>query len=175
MYTLNWLRQLHRITHQHDVARGRAGGHDVGQRHLARLVDEQIIELLVVLGSRKQPSSAAHQRVVAEALILVVITLPRSPDRSGPSPFEIFLMAFSSTPASRARFATAISRLSIALCEFEVTATRLPHADQRQNRVRADIGLARPRRSLDRQRAVVELSHSIDCRLHDIGVFRNQW
>src|SRR5262245_17671940 len=38
-----------------------------------------------------------------------------------------------------------------------------------------DVGLARPRWALDWQRGVVELLHSIDRRLHDIGVFRNQW
>ena len=44
--------------------------------NLARLVGEQIVELLVVLGARKQPGSAAHQRVGAprRASSLSVVT-----------------------------------------------------------------------------------------------------
>ena len=55
MNALRHVRQLLRIAEQHDVARARAHRHGIGQRHLAGLVDEQVVELALHLLAREQP------------------------------------------------------------------------------------------------------------------------
>ena len=44
------LLQLLRVAEQDQVARGAGAGQDVGQGHLAGLVDEEIVERLLALG-----------------------------------------------------------------------------------------------------------------------------
>ena len=58
---LDRLAQLHLVAQQHDVLRARADGGEVGHGHLAGLVHEQVVELLVGAGVGEQPRGAAHQ------------------------------------------------------------------------------------------------------------------
>src|SRR3546814_6087990 len=63
--SLNRLRQLHLIAHQHDVASGHAHGDDVGEANLSCLVHEEIVERLIVLRPREQPGGARHELMPA--------------------------------------------------------------------------------------------------------------
>jgi hypothetical protein len=47
------------VAEQHEVARGAGEGEDLGERHLAGFVDEQVVELLGGIVAGPQPSGAA--------------------------------------------------------------------------------------------------------------------
>ncbi len=133
---------------------------DIRQRELAGLVDEEDVDGARRTRCRAQshavppttstvpppsaPSAASCRRVVDEPVHLrplVVVAL---------WPMRIV------SPASRAAFATASSRLPMTLCDWAVTPTRFPVADEREDHPRRGPGLAGPRRTLDGERAAVE-------------------
>ena len=64
------LRELLRVAEEHEVASGRAHGERVGERELARFVDEQIVERAVELRARKEPGGPRHEAgVVIEDVV----------------------------------------------------------------------------------------------------------
>ena len=73
MRALDRLAQLHLVAQQHDVLRAGADGGEVGHGHLAGLVHEQVVELLVGAGVGEQPRGAAHQLPVRVQRALGVV------------------------------------------------------------------------------------------------------
>ena len=61
MRALRGLSQLVRVSQQDDVSRARRRGDHIRQRHLAGLVNEEIIEAAFNLRSREQPRRPGHQ------------------------------------------------------------------------------------------------------------------
>ncbi|ATR19470.1 hypothetical protein CTJ15_03670 (plasmid) [Roseomonas sp. FDAARGOS_362] len=72
------LAELHLVAHQHDAARGRARGHEIGQRHLPGLVHEQQVDQpLVVLPANSQAVPAISWKSAGTALSkMSVIMVP---------------------------------------------------------------------------------------------------
>src|SRR5262245_7451714 len=73
MGTLDRLRKLHGVADENNVARSSAGRDDIGERNLTCLVDEQIVELLIVLGASKKPGGPGHERTSGQAGIIIVL------------------------------------------------------------------------------------------------------
>ena len=58
---LDRLAELHVVAQENEVARGSAHRHEIGERDLARLVDEDVVEPLVEPGIGKQPCGTGHE------------------------------------------------------------------------------------------------------------------
>jgi len=65
MTALERLRKLHLVANQDDVPRTNTHGDGVGKRDLSRLIDEQVIELLIEFLSGEEPSGPGDQIVSA--------------------------------------------------------------------------------------------------------------
>jgi hypothetical protein len=61
MRSLRHLRELERVAEQHERPRRRPQRQRIGKRDLARLVDEQVVKLLVELRPREEPGGAGEQ------------------------------------------------------------------------------------------------------------------
>src|SRR4051812_23494793 len=61
MHTLDWLPELHLVTHQDDVAGGGSYRHQVGQGYLPGLIDKEEIEGSLPFLPRKEPGRPRHQ------------------------------------------------------------------------------------------------------------------
>ena len=61
MDALRHLRELHRVAEQDERPRARAERERVGERGLARLVDEEVVERPVELLAREQPGGAGEE------------------------------------------------------------------------------------------------------------------
>ena len=72
MGALDWLGELHGITNKDHILRGGADGDDIGKRDLSRLVDQEIVELLIVLRARKEPGGPGNQRIGRQPRIIIV-------------------------------------------------------------------------------------------------------
>jgi len=72
MGTLDRLGELHGITNKDNILRGGADGDDIGKRDLSRLVDQEIVELLIVLRARKEPGGPGDQRIGRQPRIIIV-------------------------------------------------------------------------------------------------------
>src|SRR3546814_11056933 len=55
MRPLDWLRELHLVADQHDVARGHAHCDNICETDLPCFVDKEVVESPVVLGAGEQP------------------------------------------------------------------------------------------------------------------------
>jgi len=64
MRTLHGLFKLHLVTQENQVFSAPGHGHGIGQRHLARLINEQKIENTLPLGPAKKPGRTAHNTTV---------------------------------------------------------------------------------------------------------------
>jgi hypothetical protein len=58
------LRELLRVAEDDRVSRGRGGGESVGQTHLAGLVDDEDVELLIVFWRRERPDGSGEESEV---------------------------------------------------------------------------------------------------------------
>ena len=78
---LDHLVELLRVADEHEVPRGRAHRERVGERDLAGLVDEEVVERAVVLGAREEPGGAGGE-VAVGARDRVVDVLDDAPSSS---------------------------------------------------------------------------------------------
>ena len=152
------LGELHLVADQDEVARRQADGDRVGERDLAGLVDEQVVEPAGQLLAAEEPGGAADE------------TARPSPSTSGTSSFSSAATMPCSTrgssssspdlvePAGDAGGApapptTARMAFMITLWLCAVTPTRLPRREQLDDHRGRGVGLARARRALDAERA----------------------
>ena len=63
MAPLQRLRKLHLVAHQDHILRTHTHCDPVGERNLSRLIDEQVIKLLVQFLSREEPSGSCNEIV----------------------------------------------------------------------------------------------------------------
>ena len=128
---LQHLAELLRVADEHEVARRGAHRERVGERDLAGLVDEQVVELAVVLAVGEEPGRAAEQvAVVAVGVVEDVL----DPVARVPRLRAVALAFFSPrnvTPSSAAPSTTSSSSLWIARWLVEATPTRLPASTSR--------------------------------------------
>ena len=133
----------------------------VGERDLAGLVDDQVVERLVhaprCANSQAVPatsctSSGGREVVVVVGALDEVAARTPTPRR----PRSTSSARGSRSPRRAATRSTSSSRLWIALWLFAVTPTRLPAREQVDDQVRAGVGLAGAGRALDEEVAVVE-------------------
>lgn len=61
MHALNRLSELHLVAEEHDILGSRGHRDEVGQRNLTRLVDEEVVELVLQLGRGEEPSGACDK------------------------------------------------------------------------------------------------------------------
>ncbi len=81
MRRLRHLRQLQRVAEQDQVARSRPGGDGVGERELASLVDDEVVELVIEALGSEEPRRAGDEsvrriqavRVLADILDLAAV------------------------------------------------------------------------------------------------------
>ena len=154
--------ELLRVAEQHHPARGAGDRQRVGERHLARLVDEQHVDRRRASpraptatacrrsGSRPSPGRergrCRREDVDVRALVVPTPGCRRRTSsargtRARPPP-----------PRARPRRAGC----AIALCEVAATPTRMPAAQQLADQPRARVGLAGAGRALDEQRRAAE-------------------
>ena len=155
VHALRDLRELLRVAEQDDVARGGADRERVGERHLARLVDEQVVERLVHLLAREEPRRAGDQLHVvraAKSSLLAAVSRSKSTVVARLLAAAALLQAAELDTALAARDAsTSSSRLWIALWLCRRDADALARAHQVDDQPRAGPGLARAGRALDEQ------------------------
>ena len=123
MEPLRHLRELERVAEQDERARRGSHGDRVGERDLARLVDEEVVERPVELRLREQPRRSRDERdlVVVEAALAFLMNRPV--DTCRPSSARR-----SRRPPRRATFSTSRRRLWIDSWLCDDTATRLPRS-----------------------------------------------
>ena len=158
MDALPHLRQLLRIAEQHEVARGSAHRDRVGQRHLARFVDEQVVEPADPCPRARTATRCRRRarRLPASHASLLVGVLVDEPAAECVVVAAHFLRPDERDCLRDRERSTSCSRLLMALWLFAVTPTRLPGAMQRHDQPRAGPGLARAGRTLDEQVAAIE-------------------
>ena len=131
----------------------------VGERHLARLVDEEDIDHLVALPRRPQPGGAGGDVEPADShpvLHFVVVSSDRH-ERVVEGVGRVVRRA--APPARRRRphaARTVASRLPMTLWLLAVIPIRFPRAREPGDHVGAGVRLSRPRRALDGEGAGVE-------------------
>lgn len=145
MAPLQGLRKLHRITDEHDVARAPGHGKDVGKRDLTRLIYDQAVE-----GARIVPRQAPGGRP----------TMPgcASSSRSSEDFLDDTAVHAFGARATRHRLEQVPDRLVAVGRDSDA----LPGAHQIDDRDRADVRLAGPGRSVDRQASSWALLRSRD-------------
>ena len=123
MDPLRDLGELERVAEQDERPRRGAHRERVGERDLAGLVDEEVVERLVELLVREQPGGAGDEvdLGVGEAVLGDLDERPLVARRPSSA-------RGTSTPSASATFSTSRSRLWIDLWLCEVTPTRLPRA-----------------------------------------------
>ena len=161
MRALEWLIELLRIAEQDDRARAGAHGEDVGERHLARFVDEEHVER--GHGSSPKPRAMACRRrrrgraspAGVRAAVLSVIT-----SRPGRGVAWSAVVTFCATQQAAALFRGRVEdgaeKVVDHLVAVRADADALPGTDERHDHPRAGVGLAGTRRSLDGEGPFVE-------------------
>ena len=129
---LGHLGELHRVAEQDDVPRRRPDGERVRERHLARLVDEQIVHGAVELGPANSHAVPASRRTSGSAKSATSPELSiRAPVKADSALPVDFFSPLKSTPSAAATRSISKSRLWIALWLVAVTPTRLPSRSRR--------------------------------------------
>ena len=123
--SLRDLPELLRVAEQHDVARARPERERVGERHLARLVDEERVESASSISSRVKSHAVPASRSTSSSGTEKSLWSPRS-SRTCPLYSSPFFSPRNVTPASSAARSTSSIRLWIDLWLWAVTPTRRP-------------------------------------------------
>ena len=122
------LGELLGIAEQDHVARARAHRERVGERDLAGLVDQQVVERLVHLLAAEQPRGPGHEVVAAAGEVGDVLGVPDQPALGlvAVAPSSLYFFSPANGSPGGAYFSTSASRLWIAAWLPEATPTRWP-------------------------------------------------
>jgi hypothetical protein len=177
MHGLRDLRELERITQEHEVLRRRGGGERIGQRQLTRLVDNEHVDGgSSHVGAGEQPRGARNEVVLALGAGRIVGDVGDAPKP------RVVGIGHLADGLERREVALVIEHLEDPLeqvVDGVVTHRRDAHpptgADEAVDDVGAPVRLAGPRWPLDRDAASVEMPDPPTHRLQVVGEHSTWW